>query len=570
MNKLTLKLKLAVGFGALLLTLVVMDAISYLSVRSLQDLSVRADRMAEQRYLLRSIEALLNERKTDIRSFVLNADEKQMKEYEECNASLTDYLDQLQSLLETDQSKTLLAQLRQAVNAYDHEARSVAQLKRNGKTRQAAALLFGPEMGEVRVRMERTVAEFIEQAAKLKSDAREEQARAESKAKNLIFLVSPAGIVIGIVMATVTSRGITHAAAKMVGMIEQVAANNLAMADMEVTSEDELGHAGIALNTMKNNLRGLIQSIARTAEHVASASEELSSSASQQAQSAEIQKGQATQVSVAMHEMSGTVGEVSENSTRAAEAARQAAETAREGGTIVEDSLTKMRAIAESVSGTAQKVEELGRNSDQIGRIIGVIDDIADQTNLLALNAAIEAARAGEQGRGFAVVADEVRKLAERTTSATKEVAQMVQSIQNGTKTAVAAMRDGTEQVQDGVKTTARAGDSLKQIIYMSEEVGKMIASIATAATEQSSAAEQVNQNVEQITRLVTQSALGAKESARACQDLSSLALDLQKMVSSFNLERTRADASSLTHQDWPRQDRRVPEELSAFAANAG
>jgi methyl-accepting chemotaxis protein len=570
MNKLTLKLKLAVGFGALLLTLVVMGTMSYFSVRSLEELSGRADNMAEERYLLRSIEAALNERKTDIRSFLLTADEKQMKRYQECNQSLADDFDQLQALLLTDQGKALLAQLRQTTDAYDRGAQRVAQLKRSGRTRQATALLFGQEMVEVRDQMETTVVDFIEMAAKLKSNARDEQATAESKAKSLIFLVSPAGIVIGLVMATVTSRGITHAAANMVAMIEQVAANNLAIADMEVTSEDELGHASIALNTMKNNLRGLIQSIARTAEHVASASEELSSSASEQAQSAEIQKGQATQVSVAMHEMSGTVGEVSENSTRAAEAARQAAETAREGGTIVEDSLTKMRVIAESVSATAQKVEELGRNSDQIGRIIGVIDDIADQTNLLALNAAIEAARAGEQGRGFAVVADEVRKLAERTTSATKEVAQMVQGIQNGTKTAVAAMRDGTEQVQDGVKTTARAGDSLKQIIHMSEEVGRMIAHIATAATEQSSAAEQVNQNVEQITRLVSQSAIGAKESARACQDLSSLALDLQKMVSSFNLDGTRADANSLARQDWSGEKPALAEENKMFAASAG
>jgi methyl-accepting chemotaxis protein len=134
----------------------------------------------------------------------------------------------------------------------------------------------------------------------------------------------------------------------------------------------------------------------------------------------------------------------------------------------------------------------------------------------------------------------------------------------------VAAMRDGTEQVQDGVKTTARAGDSLKQIIHMSEEVGRMIAHIATAATEQSSAAEQVNQNVEQITRLVSQSAIGAKESARACQDLSSLALDLQKMVSSFNLDGTRADANSLARQDWSGEKPALAEENKMFAASAG
>ena len=141
--------------------------------------------------------------------------------------------------------------------------------------------------------------------------------------------------------------------------------------------------------------------------------------------------------------------QVSENSGRAAEASRKAADTARQGGTVVEQTLVKMKVIAESVRGTAGKVEELGKRSDQIGRIVGVINDIADQTNLLALNAAIEAARAGEQGRGFAVVADEVRKLAERTTMSTKEIATMIEAVQGDTRLAVEAMEQGPRQVAE-------------------------------------------------------------------------------------------------------------------------
>src|SRR5437764_9882646 len=145
--------------------------------------------------------------------------------------------------------------------------------------------------------------------------------------------------------------------------------------------------------------------------------------------------------------MGSTVSQVSDNSGKAAYASAHAAEVARTGGETVEGTLTKMRAIATSVSGTARKVEELGRSSEQIGRIVSVIDDIADQTNLLALNAAIEAARAGEQGRGFAVVADEVRKLAERTTHATKEISEMIKKIQSETAGAVGAMEEGTREV---------------------------------------------------------------------------------------------------------------------------
>jgi methyl-accepting chemotaxis protein len=306
---------------------------------------------------------------------------------------------------------------------------------------------------------------------------------------------------------------------------------------MQTASEDELGKAGRALNQMKNSLRQMMQSIAGTAEHVAGASEQLSSTANVQAEGAETQKVKTDHVATAMQEMSSTVAQISDNSAKAAEASRQAAATARKGGGIVEETLARMRAIAESVSSTAKKVSGLNQSSEQIGRIVNVINDIADQTNLLALNAAIEAARAGEQGRGFAVVADEVRKLAERTTSATKEIAQMIQTLQNETQVAVAAMEEGRKRVDEGVQSTSQAGDALKEIIGTSENVGEVITQIATAASQQSSATEEINQNMESIAHLVKESADGAQQSAKACRDLSGLALDLQKMVSKFKLD---------------------------------
>jgi len=315
-----------------------------------------------------------------------------------------------------------------------------------------------------------------------------------------------------------------------------LADKNLATEDIPIESEDEIGETSAALNKMKNSLREVIASITVSAERIATAGEEISATATQQAQGAETQKDQTHQVATAMQGMSSTVQQVSENSNKAAEASRTAAETARKGGSIVDETLAKMRAIADSVGQTARKVQELGKSSDQIGQIIGVIDDIADQTNLLALNAAIEAARAGEQGRGFAVVADEVRKLAERTSKATKEITQMIQNIQTETRSAVQAMQAGTKQVELGVESTTQAGCSLQEIIKMSVGVGDMVMQIATAATEQASATEEINSNIEQIAKITQETAAGANQSAKAVHELSSLATELQSLVGRFNV----------------------------------
>jgi methyl-accepting chemotaxis protein len=214
---------------------------------------------------------------------------------------------------------------------------------------------------------------------------------------------------------------------------------------------------------------------------------------------------------------------------------------ANRGGEVVQNTLDTMNIISNAVSSTGKRVDELGKRSNEIGRIAAVIDEIADQTNLLALNAAIEAARAGEQGRGFAVVADEVRKLAERTTTATKEIARMIEAIQLETRSAVLAMEEGTRQVKQGVNATYQAGDALHQIIQKSAEVGDMITMIATAATQQSSATEEVKNSMEQISRLVEASTIGTQQSAKACEDLSDLTGSLRNLVERFHLSREQA-----------------------------
>ena len=346
-----------------------------------------------------------------------------------------------------------------------------------------------------------------------------------------------AAILAGSLIAIWVSRAISTATTRVLARAGAISKGDLSGTPLVIASSDELGELSEAVNEMQTSLRQMIASVSTSAERIATAGEELSATSAEQAHGAETQKNQTQQVAVAMQEMSATVQEVSENSNRAAEASRNAAEIARQGGTIVEDTLKKMRAIADSVGQTATLVQELGDSSSQIGKIIGVIENIANQTNLLAFNAAIEAARAGEQGRGFAVVADEVRKLAVSTTNATQEITQMIQKIQAGTKRAVEAMQLGTEQVELGVESTTQAGGSLNEIIKTSGQVGDMVMLIATAATQQASASEEINSNVEQIARITEETSNAANEAAKAIADLATLATDLQTLVSKFKVD---------------------------------
>jgi len=375
-----------------------------------------------------------------------------------------------------------------------------------------------------------------EVARNLAEDAASVQVRT-SRLATTIFASVAAGVLVLVVWGLVLVRGVSKALNSMITMVKDVAEGEGDLTKrLEIISGDELGDLAKWFNLFLEKIHGIISQVSGTAAQVASASEELSSSAALQAQGADTQKNQTSHVATAMQQMSSTVQQVSDSCTRAAQASRQAAETAREGGSVVETALTTMHSIAEAVTSTSKKLGDLGKSSEKIGRVAAVIDDIADQTNLLALNAAIEAARAGEEGRGFAVVADEVRKLAERTTTATKEIAQMIKTIQDGTRNAVDALESGSRQVEEGVASTARAGESLQKIIHMSEEVGSMITHIAAAATEQSGAAAEVNRNMDQISELVKESAVASQESAKACQDLSELAMALENMVGNFKL----------------------------------
>ncbi len=320
-------------------------------------------------------------------------------------------------------------------------------------------------------------------------------------------------------------------------ILEKMAAGNLAV-KMTGSYNGEYKTLKDSINKTAQSLCNILADVTSSIEATASAATQISSNAEEIAAGSQEQSAQTAEIATAVEQMTKTIMETSRNAHSASDAAKDAGAIAEDGGNAVFDTVKGMEKIDEIVAHASLKVLKLGESSAQIGEIIQVIDDIADQTNLLALNAAIEAARAGEQGRGFAVVADEVRKLAERTTKATKEIAQMIKQIQNDTKDAVSSIGSGTEEVSKGKSLTEKAGGSLKKIISGSVKVVDIISQVAVASEEQSSAAEQISKNIESITAVTHQSASGVQQIARATEDLNRLTLNLQELISKFEIEK--------------------------------
>lgn len=299
------------------------------------------------------------------------------------------------------------------------------------------------------------------------------------------------------------------------------------------------------VNKVAISLSEIIGEVKVSADELASSSEQISSSTIEMAAGASEQSAQTYEVVSSIEDMTNTITDSTRNATTAANKAQEAGDKARNGGKVVEQTIDGINRIADVVITSAQTIEELGKSSDQIGEIIQVINEIADQTNLLALNAAIEAARAGEHGRGFAVVADEVRKLAERTTGATNEITSMIQRIQEDTTGAVGAIEKGKDEVQKGKELASDAGEALKEIIANTDEVANLINQLAAASEEQNATSQQISSNVELINNVTQQATESTEQISRAAENLNKLTINLQRVVNQFKLNESDISLSA-------------------------
>jgi|GEM_PF-268389 len=358
---------------------------------------------------------------------------------------------------------------------------------------------------------------------------------AEASAHRISILLISMAMVIGALVGFVMSKSIVGPVRDILASLETLVTGDLSQR-ITVNRTDEFGKLGIAYNTATDNLAHMMGDIRTEANEVAELALEISNNSSRMTDGINEQRMQTSQVSAAVEEMSASVSEVAQSAQEASSVSDEAGEKASYGGSVVQGTIGGMNAISEQVNQSVISVSELGKKSEQVGEIAKVINDIADQTNLLALNAAIEAARAGEHGRGFAVVADEVRKLAERTAVATQEVAESVQAIKIDTQNAIILMESGKDSVHDGVQLAEQAGSALEEIVANAKNIAPMIQGIAAAATQQSAAANEISRSIERIDMVTNESAQGIGEVANSAETLTTKSVSLQQLVAQFTM----------------------------------
>ena len=439
-----------------------------------------------------------------------------------------------ESLISSKEERALYETYKTAKALYMEQSRLTVSLSRSGDL-EATRQLVAQKLGDYA----ENVARALDELTRVNDEGAKRAATASNTAFNdsmkMVIFIMLVAVLLTAALAMIFTRSLVLPLAQAVEQARVVASGDLSR-HVEIVGKDEPAQLLSALQDMQVSLRGTIQHIADSANQLASASEQLHSVTEDSTRGLHQQNAEIEQAATAVNEMTSAVEEVARNAVSTSEASRQADQTSRNGREQVGQTVSSIVRLAEDVTQTSGSVEHLANHVRDISQVLSVIRAIAEQTNLLALNAAIEAARAGEQGRGFAVVADEVRALAHRTQQSTQEIEQMIAAIDQGTSQAVAAMRTSCERVDFTLEVARAAGMALDEIAQSISAINERNLVIASASEEQANVAREVDRNLLNIRDLSQQSSAGADQTSAASQELSRLAVDLNCVVQRFQL----------------------------------
>ena len=474
----------------------------------------------------------------NLRDFLEGKDMREKQAAQDTLAALrrdiTERADRYEKTIISEEARKVFQEFKESRRVYGGYIDKLLELEKSGKGAEAMALLHG-DAKQAALHEQQCLNKLMESKETLARETAKANDKEADSATMIMSVLAVLGVALAIALGIFISANITRPLREAVSAAKRIADGDLTV-KVEAKSADETGQLMTAMQHMVVSMRNMISKTVDISAGIASASNQLHSTSEQIATGAEEVAAQTNTVATASEEMSATSSDIARNCAMAAETSKRTAESATDGAKVVNETIVGMSVIAVRVRQTSKTIEALGTRSEQIGDIVGTIEDIADQTNLLALNAAIEAARAGEQGRGFAVVADEVRALAERTTKATREISEMIKAIQKETREAVSAMEEGVQEVEKGAESSQKSGRALEEILNRIGEVSMQVSQIATAAEQQTATTSEVTGNIQQITSVVQQTAQGASETAGAAAQLNVSAEQLQELVRQFRL----------------------------------
>ncbi|WP_333798472.1 methyl-accepting chemotaxis protein [Trichlorobacter lovleyi] len=531
--------KLIAGFIMVAIIAAVVGGIGIMKIYEINhDAAMMYEKMTVPLGDLGAISVDFQRARINLRDVVETTDPAERQKYAEnikkLRQDMTDHAEKVEKTLLTEEGRKVFNEFKESRKVYGGFIDKIFELDAAGKDAEAKVLMHG-EAFKAAMYEQELINQLVESKKKQAELTAEHNDQTASFAAKLMIGAIIVAVVLAIALGLFISRMITVPLSGAVAVAERLAEGDLT-ARITVNSKDEVGQLEAAMAHMLESLRNLVGQTVQISAGIASASSQLHSTSEQIATGAEEVAAQTGTVATASEEMAATSSDIARNCHAAADSAGVAAATTESGFAIVKHTVDGIRTQAGHTRENAKIVSSLGERSEQIGAIVGTIEDIADQTNLLALNAAIEAARAGEMGRGFAVVADEVRALAERTTKATKEISDMIRSIQQETRVAITSMEEGVKGTEKGAAEAAQLETSLQQILDQVNDVTMQVSQIATAAEQQTATTGEVTTNIQQITEVVQQTASGAEETAAAAAQLAGQAQDLQNLVSKFRL----------------------------------